>query len=569
MSAQEHDFKIDNNIIYSIIQKQAGTLQKAFLELIMNSIDAGASKVDISFNGLEFEITDDGVGFEDEDVIHSFFGTFGTPHKEGDATYGKFRMGRGQIMAFSQNSWFSNVFSMDVDIKNNGTKYGFRRNNKYVEGCRITGTLYEELEPYEIRGFLDDLKVLLKFSQIPIFYNNELISEDIKEVKWDIVTDEAYIKIDNNRKLNVYNLGVKVCDYSSYNMGFGGIVVSRQQLEVNFARNDILIKSCPIWKKIKTTIANELLKTSKESIKKDADLNDEQRAVMSKRFITGEIEYSVGRSLKLFEDVNSKKYTLSRILKEKSISVAQGNSGLGDKVHIRKLAFVLDKEVLENFGCSSLKELFEKLHTLVVDNTNYMQKKFKSDRDNIYIDRVLHEDIESFSEVIKTSKLLVDEKNLTVKQQLALKVLNKYEKDIRILVNKFSSPKVEKRKIVAGESQIADGWTDGKTYIAIQRDLLNLAQKGSDGFTSLAMLLLHEYIHRDSDTKTHVHNAIFYEIFHNIAIRNGYCNYCKNIGTIIFSMTKTYFLELEKNQIKVPQTAMILSSKAYKQLFKS
>lgn len=62
----EH-FEIDKNILYSVIAKQAGTVQKAFLELVMNSIDAGASKVDIEFDGKRFSVLDDGKGFESED----------------------------------------------------------------------------------------------------------------------------------------------------------------------------------------------------------------------------------------------------------------------------------------------------------------------------------------------------------------------------------------------------------------------------------------------------------------------------------------------------------------------
>ncbi len=117
MNKELFEFKIDKNILYSIIVKQAGTLQKAFLELVMNSIDAKASEIRIEFNGKTFSFYDNGKGFDSEDEIHKFFGTFGTPHKDGDAVYGKFRMGRGQIMAFSQNQWKSNTFFMDVDIK--------------------------------------------------------------------------------------------------------------------------------------------------------------------------------------------------------------------------------------------------------------------------------------------------------------------------------------------------------------------------------------------------------------------------------------------------------------------
>ncbi|WP_152184849.1 ATP-binding protein [Sulfurimonas indica] len=271
----EHDFKIDDNIIYSIIQKQAGTLQKAFLELIMNSIDAEASKVEITFDGYNFEVLDDGKGFESEETIHKFFGTFGTPHNEGDSTYGLFRMGRGQIMAFSKNSWHSNVYSMYVDVKNNGTKYNLKSNCERLDGCKISGTLYDELEPFEVKGFEKELKEFIKFSQIPVYLNGEMISSKIEDIKWDIVNDDAYIKLDNKRNLAVYNLGVKVREYSSWDIGYGGIIVSKKPLEVNFARNDILKKSCSVWKSVQSEIKILLGKKSSESSKKiDSKIKD-------------------------------------------------------------------------------------------------------------------------------------------------------------------------------------------------------------------------------------------------------------------------------------------------------
>lgn len=568
MKKTEHDFKLDDNIIYSIIQKQAGTLQKAFLELVMNSIDAGASKVDIRFDGYSFEMVDDGKGFENEEMIHSFFGTFGTPHTEGDCTYGKFRMGRGQIMAFSKNNWYSNVFSMEVDVKNNGTKYNLKTDNDFFNGCKISGTLYDELEPYEIKTFEDELKSFVKFSQIPIHLNGNTISENINDISWDLDTEDAYIKVSETQKLRVYNLGVKVCEYSSYNIGFGGTIVSKKQLEVNFARNDILTKSCPVWKGIKKDIDEILLKKSKKSIKRNTDLSEEERVVLSKKLITGELDYEMGRKLKLFEDVNGKFLTIIKLLKEKSVTKAKRYSGLGDKVQMRKLAFVLNEKVLDNFGCGTLKELFEKLSIVIKDNSGY-HSNFHSDRESLYQERVLHENIDVFAEAIKTSKDILEEKDLTLRQQLTLKVLRRYEKDIRYLVNSFSSPKSSKRKIVAGRSQVADGWTDGATYIAVEYEKLKLGQKGTQGFTNLALLLLHEYIHIESDLKTHSHNAVFYEIYHNASMfSNVWNSYTRSIGDIAQSMTKTYFLELEKNQIKVPQTSMILSSKAYKALFR-
>lgn len=585
MNNKRHSFKVDANILHSIILKQAGTLEKSFLELTMNSIDAGATKIELDFDGSKFTFFDDGKGFDSEDNIHKFFGTFGTPHNEGDAIYGKFRMGRGQIMAFAQNEWYSNQYYMGVDIKNKGDEYSFANDKDVINGCKITGTLYEELEPYEFKKFEIAFKEYIKFSQIPIYLNGELISEDINDEKWnwDLITDDAYIKIDTKRNLTVYNLGVKVTDYPSYEVSFGGIVVSKKPLEVNFARNDILRKSCPVWK----SIQNEINKILKKNIKNDtAELTDEQRAVLSKQFITGEIEYTKGRRLKLFKDVQGKTHSLGKLAKLKeSITISSKDIALADKVHNRKLAFVLDLVVLENFGVDSLKSLFKGIKELKNKGDSFY--KYDYSFFNNLEDKLI-EDITIFNEQIKSHSEIIEDKNLTLKQKLVLEVLNKNSTKIKDLVNKYLSPKTSIRKIVAGKSELADGWTDGKSYIAIEIDFIDESSKGVWGFTKLCNLILHEYIHRFNSSKSHSHDAIFYEAYHLCSqhhflyYNNDYTypdgriyksTYTRvsniSIGSIATSMTKSYFGLLEKNKIKVPQCGMIMSSKNYKKLFGS
>ena len=48
MAAQACEFKMHEKLLVDVIKKQAGTLQKAILEGITNSIEAGATKVCVS-----------------------------------------------------------------------------------------------------------------------------------------------------------------------------------------------------------------------------------------------------------------------------------------------------------------------------------------------------------------------------------------------------------------------------------------------------------------------------------------------------------------------------------------
>jgi len=101
-SASFHQFEVDENIVNDLIYRQNGTVATALGELEMNAIDAGSEKIEILVSAEGFEIRDNGTGFADEKAVMRFFKRFGTPHTDGNATFGRFRIGRGQIMAFAK-----------------------------------------------------------------------------------------------------------------------------------------------------------------------------------------------------------------------------------------------------------------------------------------------------------------------------------------------------------------------------------------------------------------------------------------------------------------------------------
>lgn len=125
-------FELDPQIIHHIIYSQVGSIGKAIIELIMNSVDAGAGAVIIDISPEGFSCRDDGQGFASRDDVIRYFGRFGTPHQEGDATYGRFRLGRGQIMAHARTIWRSREWQMTVDTREmelNGTIISRRPEN--------------------------------------------------------------------------------------------------------------------------------------------------------------------------------------------------------------------------------------------------------------------------------------------------------------------------------------------------------------------------------------------------------------------------------------------------------
>lgn len=74
-----HPFELDLEIIHHIIYSQAGSVAKALIELIMNSVDAGAGAVILDITPEGFTCCDDGHGFASHDDVKRYFGRFGTP----------------------------------------------------------------------------------------------------------------------------------------------------------------------------------------------------------------------------------------------------------------------------------------------------------------------------------------------------------------------------------------------------------------------------------------------------------------------------------------------------------
>ena len=135
---QVRKLKLHPHIIFDIIQRQAGSLQKALLEGVMNSIDAGATSCAVTLAKDAFTVSDDGRGFASQDEINQFFETFGTPHEGNDPDrFGTFRIGRGQMMAFGVVQYDSGPFTMCVDIRGRGVDYLLDRKSTRLNSSHI------------------------------------------------------------------------------------------------------------------------------------------------------------------------------------------------------------------------------------------------------------------------------------------------------------------------------------------------------------------------------------------------------------------------------------------------
>lgn len=500
---QQRSFKMHPQLLFSVIERQAGTLSKAILEGVMNAVDAGATKISVTVSTEQVQISDNGKGFADRREIELFFETFGQPHDEVEQkVYGQFRMGRGQMFAFGANDWRTGEFEMQVDVKCKGLDYRLVEGLALHEGCYIGIDLYEPLLPSDLSATERDIERMVKYVSVPVTLNGKVVSKDPATLKWDHETADAYINLKPSGGLRVYNLGVFVNEMSSYQLGTGGEVVAKQQLKVNFARNDVQ-SDCPVWKRIKKAVDQRATRENKSK----PTLDDGGRKRMADQFRLGELGLEDIAKVKLFTDVTGRHWSLRGLGKWSSwgrkskvpCTVARDGDALGDKLMQHHIAFVFSEETLERFEVASVPALL-----------NLLRRK-----ESWYVEKWVATPFEKLEKQLGRSYQLVPKDELTAKERALLNTIENAADNIASGLR--SEERRKTRTIALGVSACADAWTDGSSYITINRKFLKHVQPTIEGWVRIGSLMLHEYCHDEPNTETHIHTPEFYRRFHDAA----------------------------------------------------
>lgn len=269
------EFSVHPALIHSLILRQASGAPKALLELVMNSVDAGSTRIDIELTENGYVIADNGKGFKDKAQITDFFGTFGFPHSENDAFYGRFRLGRAQSFGISRSKWYSKDFCMAVDLKVDldmddkeaPLGYEVTEGHPFYQGCKIVGEFYN---PQNIGSVLDFHKAslgerpeempiipalikMIRYLPCEVFINGEKVNLNAEECAVSHQTKTANFILTESKDgvVNVYNKGVYA--YQIPSRYFSGDVVSIEALDLNIARNEAKY-TCKIAKSIKSKL---------------------------------------------------------------------------------------------------------------------------------------------------------------------------------------------------------------------------------------------------------------------------------------------------------------------------
>jgi hypothetical protein len=181
---------------------------------------------------------------------------------------------------------------------------------------------------------------------------------------------------------------------------------------------------------------------------------------------------------------------VSRI--KQSWCFAEHGSDLADKLMESGQCVCFSDDVLYNLNYTGDKKRFFTWLTRNENMPTYGNDKW-SHLERLYVD---------FNDVLeKTSDdyLTFPENQMTVVEKRVIKILNKYGSWNGRVIN-------------LGYSERANAWTDGRSFITINRSFLKKMYLGQDSdVNKIMMLLTHEMAHDEDTRGTHCHGPEFYE----------------------------------------------------------
>ncbi|WP_409160593.1 ATP-binding protein [Pectobacterium sp. B2J-2] len=530
-----YPFELDPQIIHHIIYSQAGSLGKALIELLMNSVDAQASSVLLTVSREGFICVDDGHGFASRDDVVNYFGRFGTPHIEGDATYGRFRLGRGQIMAHARTVWRSLAWQMRVDTRTMGYNYDLDDFNDAVPGCQISGEWYEPLSEVEFMSAVQEIRDLVRYTSVRVELNGRLITRNPATEKWDAEDEFAWYRVRNEGAVSIYNQGVLVRHDPGHVWGVGGLIVSKRAIGLNVSRTEILRKTCPVWKSISKQFG-ELAAVFASKVGHYRKTESRREHAVKALLAGDDALVTLYRDEEVITLLPGKKHvTLFNFLRncrrnrpgdyEGCFTIANEIDGipLGEQLARSDIVVVVHPDTLTRFGCNSGDDFIECLSQIHCNlrqhgdqNSWYMRGCFEP----AIIDfTTLKEAFVERTQLLREKDVL-DAETLRVWRALRW-CLCQYARRCTGGGGRWTHYTRGGKifHILLGEATSAEAWTDGESYIAYDIDIVRRLRADPLRTASYLFSLTEHEVAHEGDSMDCGHDEAFYQRFHDISIR--------------------------------------------------
>jgi hypothetical protein len=435
-------------------------------------------------------------------------------------------------MAYGKNIWRSRAFEMRVDIKGTGLDYDLLEHDEDFKGTRVDVDLYDPILPSDLERTFTEIRSYVAWAQVPVFLNGEQISQQPDGGKWTHEDENAFYALSPDRQqLSIYNLGVLVGHNYAGRYGMGGTVVSKKQLEVNFARNDVQ-STCPVGKEINALIKREATK----GVEKKTRMTDAERDMLVRDFLAGDAVPADALKLRILTDVFGRSWPISKLTQIKEafgnrLVVAERGDLLIETSQRRGYVFSIDQATLERFGASDAtsfkKRLASVARKMTAVDSFFTSPYDQADTRSKHLFNIIAENLEEvevvdrldLNEFVSSDHIPIESTEMTADQKVLLSSIKSgYAKMIVVLNSaRYEDQRYSQRKICLGRSDSALGWTDGTSTIWIDVDYARLLRRGYAGAAQISMLLLHETLHEGPDTGTHQHDHAFYQAYHDIS----------------------------------------------------
>lgn len=532
-------FELDPRIIHHIIYSQAGSIGKAIIELLMNSVDARAGTVYLSLSRTGFTCSDDGQGFVSREDVVRYFGRFGTPHDEGDATYGRFRLGRGQIMAHATTVWRSNALIMTVDTRAMGYHYDLDELQDVVQGCSISGNWYEALSDAELMSAIQEIRDLVRYTSISVELNGHRIARDPRTEHWDAEDEFAWYRVKADGAVSIYNQGVLVRHDPAHMWGAGGLVVSKKAIALNVSRTEILRKTCPVWRSIASQfgrMADQMASRLGDHRKTEARREKCARALLScdanivqiysreevVTLLPGKRHVSLEDFLRKCRYSHNKRQNGRFAVVENPFDVPKGEA-----IAREGIALIVHPDTLDRFGCYNAQDFVD---CIIRINANLCHDVEQNGTQFWGLNSLYVPDLVAFSTLrdafiertrIVTEKDVLDRE--TRRAWVALRWCLHHYAALCTGGRPTYGGQVRGGKslhIFIGESNRAEAWTDGSCYIAIHLTIVQRLKSSPLQTAAYIFTLIEHEISHEGDSLDCGHDEAFYQRFHDMALRH-------------------------------------------------
>jgi len=220
----------------------------------------------------------------------------------------------------------------------------------------------------------------------------------------------------------------------------------------------------------------------------------------------GSIPYDTVKSLGLFETSSGKVMSLDAIRKIRSPwTFAPQDNQIADRLMSSDTAICLNEKhlVILNYKGDECNFFDWLLQAAFREDRGYNGNSLQSQWSKIRSwHRCFYDAGSGLADGFSCSYVHLPQSKWTVVEKRIVKVLESYS----------AFP----RSIGIGMSDTALAWTDGHSYIMLDREYLKRLYLGGRGASQLIHTMFHEMAHDCETNKTHVHNEEFYRTFHDI-----------------------------------------------------